>query len=61
MVKLISRPLANQGVVRERNIVIDNIDIPGIRPDNLLPMIDDGEENIKGAFLIQDVRLMQRD
>jgi len=44
IVKLISRSLAKQGVVRERNLVIDNIDIPGIRLDALLPTIDDGEE-----------------
>ena len=61
VVKSISRSLAKQGIVRERNVVIDNIDIPGIRPDALPPMIDAGEENIKGEFFIQDVLLMEGD
>ena len=61
MVKLISRPLAKQGVVRERNVVIDNTDIPDIRPDALPPMLDDEEENIKGEVFIQDLLLMEGD
>jgi len=61
VVKLRSRSLAKQGVVRERNVVIDNIDIPGMRPDALPPMIDDEAENIKGEFFMQDMLLMEGD